>query len=88
MGNPGGLGGLWAMYLKAMDSRPFVTKVVTSASLNGLGDILGQSLFEKDKPFDWARLAKFTFLVRCHVLLELSMQDVAVARAYRSSVCV
>jgi hypothetical protein len=57
------LGALWAGYLRLMETRPFSTKVVTSASLNAVGDIMGQTLFEEGKPFDWLRLAKFAFLV-------------------------
>ena len=59
----GGLGALWAAYVKSMDRNPFATKVITSAAINGIGDVLGQSLFEKDKPFDWKRFGIFVFLV-------------------------
>ena len=62
----GGLGGLWAAYLKAMETHPWPTKIATSAALNGVGDIFGQTLFEKGTPFDCTRFAKFTFLVRTH----------------------
>ena len=58
---------MWAAYMRALETHPTATKVITSASLNGVGDILGQLIFEKDKRFDFLRFAKFTFLVRNHL---------------------
>lgn len=66
MSGSSGLGGLWALYLRALEARPLVTRCATSGILNGIGDIAGQRLFS-DEPFDWLRLAKFTFLVRKHI---------------------
>lgn len=66
-GGGGGKGGagpyaLWLAYLKLLEAYPMATRVATSAALNGVGDVLGQTLFEKDKPFDWIRFGKFVFL--------------------------
>jgi hypothetical protein len=65
-GGGDGLGpaALWTMYLKLIETHPWPTRIVTSAALNALGDVLGQTLFERGKQFDWPRFAKFTFLVR------------------------
>jgi hypothetical protein len=74
-----GLGALWKTYLRLLEVHPLPTKVITSASINGVGDILGQTLFEKDKPFDFLRLAKFTLLVRMRsAVCRARMQDIHV----------
>eukprot|EP00193_Tetraselmis_chui_P012852 CAMPEP_0177795858 /NCGR_PEP_ID=MMETSP0491_2-20121128/26466_1 /TAXON_ID=63592 /ORGANISM="Tetraselmis chuii, Strain PLY429" /LENGTH=221 /DNA_ID=CAMNT_0019318735 /DNA_START=340 /DNA_END=1005 /DNA_ORIENTATION=- len=54
-----GIAGLWAAYLMALDSSPVIAKSLTSACLNGFGDIMSQLFIEKN-PFDWKRLFKFT----------------------------
>lgn len=61
-----GLAAIWAAYLKLLETHPWPTKIATSAGLNAVGDFFSQTLFEKDKKFDWLRFAKFTFLV-CRV---------------------
>jgi hypothetical protein len=71
-----GFGALWTTYLRLLESHPLPTKVVTSASINGFGDILGQALFEKDKPFDFSRCAKFTFLVCLAAFMSTLAYDV------------
>lgn len=71
-GSGGGSGGgdgfgpaaLGTIYLKLIETHPWPTKIATSAALNAVGDLIGQTLFERDKKFDWLRFAKFTFLVR------------------------
>ncbi len=40
-----------------------ITKAVSAAVLNGLGDIIAQLGFEKGHDFDWRRLGVFTLLV-------------------------
>lgn len=68
-----GMASLWAAYMKLLETHPWATKIATSAGLNAAGDILGQTLIEKDKKFDWLRFTKFTFLV-CSWLFRLGPQ--------------
>lgn len=58
----GWLGGIWAAYLKQLDTRPIVTKMWTSGLLNAFGDFASQFYIETDTPFDAKRFAIFTFL--------------------------
>lgn len=60
-GDDGKKKGLWNAYLDALEKAPLLTKCLTCAVLNGVGDILSQTVFE-DHPFDWGRLAKFMAL--------------------------
>lgn len=41
-----------------------LTKAITCALLNGLGDLICQLLVENKKDIDWTRTGKFTFMVR------------------------
>lgn len=59
----GGGGGLWVAYLAVLEKQPLLTKALTAALLNGLGDAIAQSQFEKGG-FNWKRFAIFTGLVR------------------------
>ena len=43
-----------------------LTKTVTSALLNAVGDIMSQVFFEEHEGIDWKRTAIFAFLVRIH----------------------
>jgi hypothetical protein len=74
-----------------IEEHPWPTKILTSAALNAAGDFLGQTLFEKDKKFDWKRFAKFTFLVRNSssnlVACKDAVYNVLNAPAYFSSAC-
>eukprot|EP00899_Mesostigma_viride_P025935 jgi/Mesvir1/6526/Mv16790-RA.1 len=54
--------GLWAAYLAALESSPLLTKSITSALLNLLGDLVAQLVIETDKPFDLKRSAVTTTL--------------------------
>lgn len=54
-------GGLWNAYLQALEKAPLLTKALTCAVLNGVGDALSQLVFE-DHPFQWGRFAKFVAL--------------------------
>jgi len=40
---------LWARYLAALETKPLVTKSLTSAFLMGTGDVVAQKLIEKKK---------------------------------------
>ena len=60
----GALGGLWAAYTKSMENNPMATRMITSAALNGMGDIIGQTVFNEGEAFDWIRFVKFSGLVR------------------------
>mmetsp|Transcript_43130 Transcript_43130/g.111820 ORF Transcript_43130/g.111820 Transcript_43130/m.111820 type:complete len:300 (-) Transcript_43130:234-1133(-) len=54
-----GIAGLWAAYLKSLETNPVATKSISSALLNGFGDVMSQ-VFIEEHPFDWQRLLKFT----------------------------
>ena len=41
-----------------------LTKSVTAAVLNAVGDVLAQKWIDGSAQLDWKRLGKFTFLVR------------------------
>lgn len=61
-GGSGGGGGLWVAYLALLEKQPLLTKALTAALLNGLGDVIAQCQFEKGG-FNWKRFAIFTGLV-------------------------
>lgn len=62
-GSPmGWIGGIWAAYLKQLDTRPLITKMWTSGVLNGFGDVASQLGIERETPFDTKRFCIFTFL--------------------------
>lgn len=61
-GSFGWFGAVWAAYLKQLDVRPMTTKMWTSGVLNAFGDVTSQCFIEKDSPFDYKRLAIFSFL--------------------------
>ncbi|KAL4436140.1 hypothetical protein ABPG77_005588 [Micractinium sp. CCAP 211/92] len=60
-GGGSGGGGLWVAYLALLEKQPLLTKALTAALLNGLGDAIAQSQFEKGG-FNWKRFAIFTGL--------------------------
>lgn len=49
---------MFSAYIRALESKPILTKTLTSAVLFGAGDFLSQKM--DDKPFDTARLARMT----------------------------
>lgn len=61
-GSFGWFGAMWAAYLKQLDTRPIATKMWTSGVLNAFGDVSSQCFIETETPFDYKRLAIFSFL--------------------------
>lgn len=61
-GDGGSGGGIWATYLRLLDSSPLLTKAWTAGLLNGLGDAVSQKFVEKHDSFDWKRFGIFTLL--------------------------
>ncbi|GIL88241.1 hypothetical protein Vretimale_14125 [Volvox reticuliferus] len=57
----GGSAGLWAWYMNCLESAPLLTKAITCALLNALGDIFCQLFIEAGK-WDIRRTATFTFM--------------------------
>lgn len=51
--------GLFNTYLRALDNRPIVTKVITSGVICGVGDILAQALSFKSAATDSVTLGAF-----------------------------
>ena len=50
---------LWARYVKLLDTKPLLTKSITSGVLVGGGDMIAQVFVEKNKSYDFARTARF-----------------------------
>lgn len=59
--NSSGSRGLWGKYLDLLESSPMLTRCVTCAVLNGVGDMFSQLLVEQ-QAFDAKRCATFTIL--------------------------
>ena len=59
-----GGGGIWALYLSALETNPLATKCFTSGLLNAAGDLFAQFMFENagEKGCDLRRTGVFTFL--------------------------
>ncbi|GLC46637.1 hypothetical protein PLESTB_001762300 [Pleodorina starrii] len=57
----GSSGGLWGWYMTCLESNPLVTKALTCALLNALGDIFCQLFIEGGK-WDIRRTGVFTFM--------------------------
>ena len=49
---------MFSAYIRALNTRPILTKTVTSAVLFGAGDFMAQKI--EGKPLDGARLARMT----------------------------
>ena len=60
-GGGGGAGGIWLSYLALLDRKPVMTKAITAAVLNGVGDIIAQLWLDGGK-LNWKRLGVFSFL--------------------------
>jgi len=58
---PGDNSGLWGTYLRLLETNPFLTRTVTCALLNGLGDVFAQLVIEGGA-FDAKRATTFTLL--------------------------
>ena len=53
----------WNADNKLLETRPILTKVVTASGIAAVGDVSCQLVLESgDQPFDWKRMAIFTFL--------------------------
>ena len=50
---------LWAKYVKLLDTKPLITKAITSGVLVGGGDMVAQLFVEKNKQYDFARTLRF-----------------------------
>ncbi|EIE24165.1 hypothetical protein COCSUDRAFT_32993 [Coccomyxa subellipsoidea C-169] len=61
-GDSGSGGGLWATYLRLLETQPVFTKAWSAALLNALGDVLAQLVVDKNEKLDWKRLGIFTIL--------------------------
>ncbi|KXZ44840.1 hypothetical protein GPECTOR_61g793 [Gonium pectorale] len=57
----GSSGGLWAWYMSCLEANPLLTKALTCALLNALGDIFCQ-LFIEAGSWDAKRTGTFTFM--------------------------
>jgi len=51
---------VWAGYLALLESKPVVTKALTSLLGFAIGDVLAQCCIEKKECFDWLRLLRFS----------------------------
>ncbi|KAK9906532.1 hypothetical protein WJX75_003389 [Coccomyxa subellipsoidea] len=61
-GDSGSGGGLWATYLRLLETQPVFTKAWSAALLNALGDVLAQLVVDKKDKLDYKRLGIFTIL--------------------------
>jgi hypothetical protein len=52
-------------YNKSLETRPILTKSVTAALINFFGNLLNQSLFEKNSKLNFQRAGKFAVYAAC-----------------------
>jgi hypothetical protein len=61
-GSSAGSDGLWAGYLRSLETNPILTKSITAAVLNAIGDLIAQFAVEKKDKLDVGRFVRFAAL--------------------------